>query len=83
MISWRARQALFIGMAVFVAVVQGPTSPTWLWNVTPFAASYLLLDEAWHRGTLSAAIALAVGIRLVTRRPPTASAPLAPRLQDS
>lgn len=49
-------------------------------------ASYLLLGEAWDRGTVPAAVALAVGIWLVTRRrtvAPLASAKLAPKLLDS
>lgn len=49
-------------------------------------ASYLLLGEAWDRGTVPAAVALAVGIWLITRRRAGAvpgTAKLAPKLQDS
>ena len=35
MISWRARQVLFLLMIAFVVFVHGIASPIWPWNVAP------------------------------------------------
>lgn len=44
-ISWRVRQLLFVLMAAFVAYVEGPTNPYWVWNCMPVAVSYLFLRK--------------------------------------
>lgn len=40
--SRRAKVALLV-MAAFVAFVEGPMNPFWIWNALPIAASYLVL----------------------------------------
>ncbi len=50
MISWRARQFLFLLMAAFVAYVEGFANPFWIWNCVPIAVSYLLLSRARQKG---------------------------------